>query len=100
MAALSVPAGQYWIMFTSSLTNTTSDLVNPTDTIACGFAGLGSPNTVRLGPDANQAVMAIQVVATFAAPTTVAVNCQGFTIRFSGQSDNNVLTALKVGAIH
>jgi hypothetical protein len=58
VAALTVPAGQYWIMFTSTLTNTTSDPVNPTDTIACSFVGLGSPNTVRLGPDANQAVMA------------------------------------------
>ena len=60
----------------------------------------GSPNTVRLGPDDNQAVMALQAVATFTAPGTIAVNCSGFTLRFSGQSDNNVLTALKVGAIH
>lgn len=100
VAALTVPAGQYWIVFTSTLTNTTSDLLNPTDTITCSFVGLGSPNTVRLGPDANQAVMALQSVATFTAPATIAVNCGGFTIRFSGQSDNNVLTALKVGAIH
>ena len=100
VAALTVPAGQYWITFTSTLTNTTSDPVNPTDSIACSVVGLGSPNTVRLGPDANQAVMALQSVATFAAPATIAVNCAGFTLRFSGRSDNNVLTALKVGAIH
>jgi len=100
VAALTVPAGSYWIMFTSTLTNTTSDLLNPTDTIACSFVGLGSPNSVRLGPDANQAVMALQSVSTFAAPTTIAVNCSGFTLQFSGRSDNNVLTALKVGAIH
>jgi len=100
VAALTVPAGSYWMMFTSTLTNTTSDLLNPTDTIACAFVGLGSPNTVRLGPDANQAVMALQAVSTFTAPTTIAVKCSGFTLQFSGRSDNNVLTALKVGAIH
>jgi hypothetical protein len=100
VAALTVPAGQYWIMFTSTLTNTTSDPVNPTDTIACSFVGLGSPNTVRLGPDANQAVMALQSVSTFNAPATIIVNCGGSALRFSGRSDNNVLTALKVGIIH
>ena len=100
VAALTVPAGQYWITFTSTLTNTTSDLLNPTDTIGCSFVSLGSMNTVRLGPDANQGIMVLQTVATFAAPTTIAVNCAGATIRFSGRSDNNVLTALKVGAIH
>jgi len=50
--------------------------------------------------DANQAVMSLQAVATFAAPATIAVNCSGFVLQFSGSSDNNVLTALKVGAIH
>jgi hypothetical protein len=100
VATLTVPAGQYWITFTSTLTNTTTDLLNPTDTIACAFVSLGAPNAVRLGPDENQAVMALQAVATFAAPTTIQVNCSGFTLFFSGQSDNNVLTALKVGAIH
>jgi len=43
--------------------------------------------------------MVLQAVATFAAPTTIKVGCQGFTLRFSGRSDDNVLTALKVGAI-
>jgi len=100
VAALSVPAGQYWIVFTSTLTNTTLDILNPTDTIACSIVGLSSPNTVRLGPDANQAVMSLQAVATFAAPATIAVSCSGFVLQFSGSSDNNVLTALKVGAIH
>jgi hypothetical protein len=100
VAALSVPAGQYWIVFTSTLTNTTADSINPTDTIACSFAGLGAPNTLRLGPDANQGVMSLQAVATFNASTTIKVSCQGFTLRFSGQSDNNVLTALRVGTIH
>jgi hypothetical protein len=100
VAALTVSAGQYWIMFTSTVTNTTSDLLNPNDTIGCSIVGLGSPNMVRLGPDANQAVMALQAVSTFTAPATIAVNCAGSTIHFSGRSDNNVLTALKVGAIH
>lgn len=100
VATLNVPAGQYWIMFTSTLINTTSDILNPTDTIGCAIVGVGSPNSVRLGPDANQAVMALQEVANFSAPTTITVGCSGFTLRFSGQSDNNVLTALKVGAIH
>jgi hypothetical protein len=100
VAALTLPAGQYWIMFTSTLTNTTSDLLNPTDSIACAFANLGSQNIVRLGPDANQTVMTLQAVAAVTAPATIAVNCSGSTIRFSGQSDNNVLTAIKVGAIH
>jgi hypothetical protein len=100
VAALPVPAGQFWIMFTSTLTNTTSDLLNPTNTIQCSLAGLGSANLVQLGPDVNQGVMTLQAVATFAAPTTITVNCAGGTIRFSGQSDHNVLTALKVGAIH
>jgi hypothetical protein len=100
VASLTVPAGQYWITFTASVTNTTSDLLNPTDSIACGFANLGSKNIVRLGPDANQGVMALQAVATFSAPTTITVNCASSTIRFSGDADNNVLTALKVGAIH
>jgi hypothetical protein len=97
---LDVPAGQYWIMFTSTVTNTTADPINPTDTIGCAIVGVGSVNTVRLGPDANQAVMALQTVASFSAPTTITVGCAGFTLQFSGHSDNNVLTALKVGAIH
>jgi hypothetical protein len=100
VATITVPAGSYWVMFSSSVTNTTSDILNPTDTITCGFAGFGAPNSVRLGTDANQAVMALQGVATFNSPTTITVNCQGFTIRFSGTSDSNVLTAIKVGAIH
>jgi hypothetical protein len=100
VAALALPAGQYWIVFTSTITNTTQDILDPTDTVACGIVGLGGPNTVRLGPDANQAVMSLQAVTTLSAPSTINVNCQGFTLRFSGVSDNNVLTALKVGAIH
>ena len=100
MATLDVPAGDYWITFTSTVTNTTGDILNPTDTIACAIGGVGSPNTVRLGPEANQAVMALQGVASFGAPATIDVRCQGFVIQFSGRSDNNVLTALKVGAIH
>jgi hypothetical protein len=87
-------------MFTSTVSNTTSDLLNPVDFVACGFVGLGTPNSVRLGQDTNQVVMALQAVASFAVPTTIAVNCQGFTIQFSGTSENNVLTALKVGTIH
>ena len=108
VATLNVPAGQYWIVFTSTVTNTTSDLLNPTDTIGCAIVGVGSPNTVgvgppntvRLGPDANQAVMVLQAVANFSAPTTITVRCQGFTLQFSGRSENNVLTALDVGSIH
>ena len=100
VAALNVPAGHYWIVFTSTVTNTTSDLLNPTDAIGCAIVGLGSPNTVRLGPDANQAVMVLQAVANFSAPTTITVRCQGFTLQFSGRSENNVLTALEVGSIH
>jgi hypothetical protein len=100
VAALTVPAGQYWILFTSTLTNTTSDPLNPTDTIACAFVGLGSPSSVRLGQDTNQVVMALQSVATFTAPAAIAVSCAGAAVQFSGSSDNNVLTALKVGAIH
>jgi hypothetical protein len=41
----------------------------------------------------------LQAVANFGAPTTITVRCAG-SLGFSGQSDNNVLTALKVGAIH
>lgn len=100
VAAMTVPAGQYLLSFTSTIVNTTSDLLNPTVAIACSFVNAGSPNSLQLGPDVNQGVMAIQAVASFAAPTTVAVNCSGFVLRFSGRSDNNVLTALKVGAIH
>ena len=100
VAALDVPAGQYWITFTSTVTNTTADLLNSTDSIGCVIAGVGLLNVARLGPDANQGVMALQAVANFSAPTTITVRCAGSTINFSGQSDNNVLTALKVGAIH
>ena len=100
VATLDVPAGDYWITFTSTVTNTTADILNPTDSVTCAIAGVGSRNTVRLGTEANQAVMALQGVASFGAPTTIDVSCQGFVIRFSGVSDNNVLTALKVGAIH
>lgn len=100
VATLDVPAGQYWIMFTSIVTNTTADLLNPTDSIGCTIVGVSSLNVVRLGPDANQGVMAVQGVADFSAPTTITVRCAGSAVRFSGQSDNNVLTALKVGAIH
>jgi uncharacterized membrane protein len=57
---------------------------------------MGSQNTLRLGADANQGVMSLQAVATFTAPTTIVVNCGGGTLLFSGQSANNVLTALKV----
>ena len=98
VATLNVPAGKYWITFTSTVTNTTADILNPTDTIACAISGVGGFNAVRLGPDANQAVMSLQGVATFAAPATITVNCQGFVLQFSGQSENNVLTALAVGA--
>jgi hypothetical protein len=87
-------------MFTSSVTNTTSDLLNPTDSIGCGIAGIGALSVVRLGPDSNQVVMAVQGVASFSAPATITVQCAGFTLRFSGQSDNNVLTAIRVGTIH
>jgi hypothetical protein len=52
-----------------------------------------------LGPDPRQAVMALRAVANFGAPTTITVRCAG-SLGFSGQSDNNVLTALKVGATH
>ena len=100
VATLNVPAGQYWIVFTSTVTNTTSDILNPTDTIGCAIVGAGSLNTVRLGPDANQAVMVLQAVANFSAPTTITVRCQGATPQFSGRSENNVLTALEVGSIH
>ena len=101
VAALSVPAGQYWISFTSTLTDTsTNDLLNPTHTLVCSFVNVGAANTIQLGPDVKQGVMALQAVATFSAPTTIVVNCGGFTLAFSGLSDNNVLTALKVGAIH
>ena len=100
VATLNVPAGEYWIMFTSTLTNTTSDLLSPTDTIGCGFVGIGSSNTVRLGPDDNQAVMALQAVSSFSAATTITVRCAGSSLQFSGHSDNNVLTALEVGTIH
>ena len=100
VASLSVPAGNYWITFTSTLTNTSSDLIVTTNTITCAIVGVGSANSVHLAQDANQAVMSLQAVATFAAPTTIAVNCTGLPLSFSGHSDNNVLTALKVGAIH
>jgi hypothetical protein len=94
VATLTVPAGQYWMVFTSTLTNSTSDLTSPTNTIGCSL--MGSQNTLRLGADANQGVMSLQAVATFTAPTTIVVNCGGGTLLFSGQSANNVLTALKV----
>ena len=100
VVALDVPAGQYWIAFTSTVTNTTSDILNPTDTVGCAIVGAGSSNLVRLGPDANQSVMALQAVASFGAPATISVRCAGSTLNFSGQSNNNVLTALRVGAIH
>ncbi len=101
VATLDVPAGQYWIMFTSSVTNTsTNDIVNPTELIGCGIVGVSALSLVRLGLDANQAVMTVQGVANFSAPTTITVTCAGSTILFSGRSDNNVLTALRVGAIH
>ena len=100
VAALTVPAGQYWIMFTATVTNTTSDLLNPTNSVRCGFTNFGASNSVQLGPDDNIAVMTLQGVASFSAQTTISVNCTGSSIRFSGQSENAVLTALKVGSIH
>ncbi len=100
VVSLTVPAGQYWLAFTSTINNTTSDLLNPTVAIACSFVNAGSPNAMQLGPDVNQGVMALQAVASFAAQTTIAVNCSGAVLRFSGSSDRNVLTALKVGAVH
>lgn len=100
VATLDVPAGDYWIVFTSTLTNTTGDILNPTDSIGCSISGIGSRNTVRLGQDANQAVMALQGVGSFTVPTTIDVTCQGVVLQFSGRSDDNVLTALRVGAVH
>jgi len=100
VATLTVPAGQYWIMFTATVTNTTSDILNPTNSIRCGFANFGASNSVQLGPDDNVAVMALQGVASFSAQTAISVTCAGSSIRFSGQSDNAVLTALKVSSIH
>jgi hypothetical protein len=100
VASLAVPAGNYWITFSSTLTNTSSDLIVTTNPILCSIVGLGSSNSVRLAQDANQAVMYLQAVASFAAPATIAVNCVGTPISFSGSSDNNALTALKVGVIH
>jgi hypothetical protein len=108
IASLTLPAGQYWITFTSTVTNTTqADVLtpDPTDTIECSISGLSGGNTVRLGADANQAVMMAQAVATFSAQTTVTASCRGLVVQAigpagSGRSDNNVLTALKVGAIH
>jgi hypothetical protein len=100
VATLSVPAGNYWIMFTSTVSNTTADLTHPIDAISCGFVNIGSQNTVVLGTDANQTMMALQSVATFTTPTSIIVNCAGSSVFFSGQSANNVLVALKVGAIH
>jgi hypothetical protein len=98
VATLTVPSGQYWILFTSTITNATSDLTSPTNTIGCSL--MGSRNFLRLSSDANQGVMALQGVATFTAPTTIEVTCGGGTILFGGRSDNNVLTALKVAAIN
>jgi hypothetical protein len=103
MATLALPAGQYWIVFTSTLTNTTQDPLNPTDTIGCSLIGGVSPsglNFVRLGPDANRAVMSLQGVASLTVPATISARCVGSALQFTGLSENNVLTALKVGAIH
>jgi hypothetical protein len=102
VASLNVPAGQYWIVFTSTLTNTTSDLLNPNNTIACSIVGLSSPVSIQLAQDPNptQAAIAIQAAAIFTAPATISVNCQGFTIRVSGHADGTVLSALRVAAIH
>jgi hypothetical protein len=103
VATLDLPAGQFWIVFTSTLTNTTQDILHPTDTLACGLIGglnPGNTNFVRLGPDANMAVMSLQGVASLSAPATISVRCAGGALQFTGLSENNVLTALKVGAIH
>jgi hypothetical protein len=100
VASLAVPAGNYWITFSSTLTNTSSDQIVTTNPIMCSIVGLGSSNSVRLAQDANQAVMYLQAVASFAAPATITVNCVGTPISFSGSSDNNALTALKIGVIH
>jgi hypothetical protein len=97
VATLVVPAGNFWLVFTSTLTNTTADLLHPTDSIACAFVGFSTPNIVRLGSDANQAVMSLQTIESFAIPTAVTVRCQGSTLQFSGRSENNVLTAVKFG---
>lgn len=100
VATLNVPAGQYWISFTSTLTTNSSDITSPVDTIGCGFANIAGGNTVRLTAEISQAVMSLQGVATFTAPATITVNCRGGALRFSGQSENNVLTAFKVAAVH
>jgi hypothetical protein len=107
VATLALPAGSYWITFTSNLTNTTQPdplIPDPTDTIGCSLTG--SPTSVvRLGTDANQGIMSLQAVATLNAPATIAASCAGSVVRLigpgdSGRTDNNVLTALKVGTIH
>ena len=43
--------------------------------------------------------MSLQGVASLSTPATISVRCAGGVLRFTGLSENNVLTALKVGAI-
>jgi hypothetical protein len=108
VVTLALPAGQYWVIFTSNVVNTTPSndvtIPDPTDTISCSLAG-SAPTIVRLGGDANRGVLSLQTVLTLASPTTVSVNCSGFVVGLvgtssSGRCDSNVLTALRVGVIH
>jgi hypothetical protein len=61
---LDVPAGQYRIMFTSSVTGTTNDRLIPTDWIGCAIGGVGALRVVRLGADSKQVVMIVQGVVS------------------------------------
>jgi hypothetical protein len=99
VATLAVPAGQYWVVFTSTLTTNSADLTSPTDTIGCAIVNAASQNTVKLTADVSQTVMTLQAIVTFTAPTAITVSCAGGTLLFRGRSDNNMLTALKVGAV-
>ena len=77
VATLSLPAGSYWITFTSDLTNTTQPdplIPDPTDTISCSLTGAAT-SVVRLGTDANQGIMSLQTVTTLNAPATIAAAC-------------------------
>jgi hypothetical protein len=88
--ALQLPAGNYFLFFRMKYYNNDND----TQALTCTMS-TGDQDTFSVLEGQNGHFI-LQDVATFAAPTTVKVHCQGFQIL---TGDRTLLTAIRVGSI-
>jgi hypothetical protein len=103
VATLDLPLGDYLLAFTSTVANFSLIVGVAVDCEMFAKTPAGdaflSQTTVSLDAG-GVGVMAMQFPISFAAATTVRVDCRGQDNSFTGASVLNALTALKVGAIH